>query len=472
LYITNIIFPLLRGGNSMNRNIAEKIKSIKWDNRVARPGFLQSKQSILEAEIQPIKLTPNIAVKYDHIFWINDFNLYDEEVSNSFAIKFEEAFQENSKWPLKIVSFFNKIKSDIENLDDILQKTDWDSKGKEEKISVFKKYIKLLEDVQKYYVIAVPLTTYCEKKIIESNNQEFLEFYAVPIQQLDVNEMNDSIENIKRLQEGDFRDTEIKKHLEKYAWIKTGYNIIQPYTKADIENELKQSLIDSEEKSKPSVPGEIKPYVQGLQVGIYLRNRMKEISQRLWFAFEKLGKSMAQDLKVSRDDFFELRYREVVESYNKGNCVVSGEEIEKRKNGFVSGYLGRKEILLTGREVEELEKYFDPDAEANISEIKGTIACTGSAKGIARIITHSSHFNDFKENEILVTRMTTPDFVVIMKKAAAIVTNEGGLSSHAAIVSRELGIPCIIGTKIATKVFKDGDRIEVDAEHGIVRKIS
>jgi pyruvate,water dikinase len=67
--------------------------------------------------------------------------------------------------------------------------------------------------------------------------------------------------------------------------------------------------------------------------------------------------------------------------------------------------------------------------------------------------------------------MTRPDYVPAMKKAAAIVTNEGGITCHAAIVSRELGIPCIIGTKIATEVFKDGDVVEVNANHGWVRRI-
>ena len=67
--------------------------------------------------------------------------------------------------------------------------------------------------------------------------------------------------------------------------------------------------------------------------------------------------------------------------------------------------------------------------------------------------------------------MTRPDYIAGMKKAAAIVTNEGGITCHAAIVSRELGIPCIIGTKIATQVFKDGDLVEVNANHGWVRKI-
>ena len=59
--------------------------------------------------------------------------------------------------------------------------------------------------------------------------------------------------------------------------------------------------------------------------------------------------------------------------------------------------------------------------------------------------------------------------IIAIKKAKAIVTDEGGVTSHAAVVSRELGIPCVIGTKLATKVFKDGDFVEVDAEKGIVK---
>jgi pyruvate,water dikinase len=68
--------------------------------------------------------------------------------------------------------------------------------------------------------------------------------------------------------------------------------------------------------------------------------------------------------------------------------------------------------------------------------------------------------------------MTTPDFVTAVKRAAAVVTNEGGVLCHAAVISREFGIPCIVGTMIATKVFKTGDMLEVDANSGIVRKIA
>ena len=68
--------------------------------------------------------------------------------------------------------------------------------------------------------------------------------------------------------------------------------------------------------------------------------------------------------------------------------------------------------------------------------------------------------------------MTRPEFVPIMKKAAAIVTDEGGITCHAAIISRELGVPCVVGTKIATKVLKDNDFVEIRATHGLVRKLS
>jgi len=88
-----------------------------------------------------------------------------------------------------------------------------------------------------------------------------------------------------------------------------------------------------------------------------------------------------------------------------------------------------------------------------------------------RIIFDVNEMDRVKNGDILVTGMTTPNFVPAMKRAGAIVTNDGGITCHAAIVSRELGVPCIIGTRMATKILKDGDLVEVDAENGIVRKI-
>lgn len=92
----------------------------------------------------------------------------------------------------------------------------------------------------------------------------------------------------------------------------------------------------------------------------------------------------------------------------------------------------------------------------------------GTVRGRVRIV-HDSASVSFEAGEILVCQMTTPDFVPLMKRAAAIVTDYGGLLSHAAIVARELGKPCIVGTKNATQALKDGDMVEVDADAGVVR---
>ena len=108
---------------------------------------------------------------------------------------------------------------------------------------------------------------------------------------------------------------------------------------------------------------------------------------------------------------------------------------------------------------------------SDVAEIYGTVASSGIAQGVVRVVPHYASASALlmKDGDILVTSMTRPEFVPLMRKAGAIVTNEGGISCHAAIVSRELKKPCIIGTKIATQVLKDGDLVEVDAENGVVR---
>ena len=103
--------------------------------------------------------------------------------------------------------------------------------------------------------------------------------------------------------------------------------------------------------------------------------------------------------------------------------------------------------------------------------LKGTPASPGIANGKVRIILDPSDCSLMKIDEILVTEMTNPLFVLAIQKTKAIVTDIGGLTSHAAIVSRELGIPCVVNTKKATKVLKNGMKIKVDGKKGIVYEI-
>ena len=104
--------------------------------------------------------------------------------------------------------------------------------------------------------------------------------------------------------------------------------------------------------------------------------------------------------------------------------------------------------------------------------VKGLPASPGMATGKCHVITDPKDINEFQEGEVLVTTMTSPDWVPAMKKAIAIVTDAGGMTCHASIVSRELGIPCVVGTKSrsveATKELKSGQDITIDAQNGVV----
>jgi phosphohistidine swiveling domain-containing protein len=121
--------------------------------------------------------------------------------------------------------------------------------------------------------------------------------------------------------------------------------------------------------------------------------------------------------------------------------------------------------------LKENELQFEEVTTTEVSEIKGRTAQMGKAVGQVKVIRLKSDTVKITQGDILVTEMTNPDYVPYMKIAGAIVTDEGGATCHAAIVSRELKIPCIVGTKIATKVLKDGDLVEVNADSGVVRII-
>ncbi len=100
--------------------------------------------------------------------------------------------------------------------------------------------------------------------------------------------------------------------------------------------------------------------------------------------------------------------------------------------------------------------------------LKGSAASPGAAAGEVKIILDPSEIGRVRDGDILVAEMTTPDFVPAMKRAVAIVTDRGGRTAHAAIVSRELGIPCVVGTGEATKTLHDGQIVTVDGAHGVV----
>jgi phosphohistidine swiveling domain-containing protein len=150
--------------------------------------------------------------------------------------------------------------------------------------------------------------------------------------------------------------------------------------------------------------------------------------------------------------------RAILETRIKGAALIDGKDL----------FLGSHEAFEKAHPDFQLA---GEKAEQGATSVKGQIAFKGKCQGVAHILRRRDQVGEIKEGDILISPMTTPDFLPAMQKAIAFVTDEGGITCHAAIVAREMKKPCVIGTKVATQVFKDGDLIEVDAETGVVRII-
>ncbi len=159
---------------------------------------------------------------------------------------------------------------------------------------------------------------------------------------------------------------------------------------------------------------------------------------------------------------------------------TTNEQLQERKNGCIflwkrngnkKGSYGYTTQMLVGKEFAEFANKLKEEDGEEINDFRGTCASTGNATGKVRVCRTKEDLLKFEEGEVLVTSMTRPEFVSAMKKAVAIITDEGGITCHASIISRELSIPCVIGTKIATKVLNDGDLVEVRANHSLIKII-
>lgn len=184
-------------------------------------------------------------------------------------------------------------------------------------------------------------------------------------------------------------------------------------------------------------------------------------------------KEIAQQIGVAYSDWAHLTISEVSESLKNNASVVTQSEIDERKKSHVAYMVDKTFRLITGDEsklfIEQLNIANAPDSHTSHKEVRGKSASPGKVKGKARICHTAIDARIVEEGDILMTSMTTPDYVPAMKRAGAIVTDEGGVLCHAAIISRELGKPCVIATKIATQIFKNGDMVEVDADSGIIK---
>ena len=200
-----------------------------------------------------------------------------------------------------------------------------------------------------------------------------------------------------------------------------------------------------------------------LKLNSEIRDRGAKI---IYPAYDRVYKFLKE--KFSRDDFNYLLLDEIV-----GKRRVGREEFKIRKKFYVAIMDKKQSRVYIGREALRVLKKdgFEKTKVSESSELKGLSAYHGIVRGKVVVIKNLSDFKKTYKNRILVSPETIIEYAPFLKYVKAIVADHGGITCHAAIAAREFKVPCVVGTKIATRIFKDGDMVEVDAEKGIVKKI-
>lgn len=397
-----------------------------------------------------------------------------EEVSNDYLISETKIFSEKYRCSLVYAYYF---------IDDFLEE----------------KFISLL---RKEYQFSQEL---CKKIFNDiatcSNDFGTLSYSEEPIDLLKIAIKKQNGENICKL---------LDNHVAKYGWmlapVEREFKVFEKrhyeqrvnewIKEGNVSDRLNSILLSRKQNDilfhdtieKYHFTDELIDLANNIRTFIYYRTFLTEHTDWLFFHGRiTVLREIAQRKELSEDDLVMLSFDEVI-SYLENR--ISSDELKslvrKRSKYYAVIYISGELITFDGEDALDIEHRFVPSFIENQKKVyqgigkhekmndifvEGTICYPGRVVGKVKIVKNLSDCDKVKKGDILVANMTTPNFISAMERAAGFITDQGGITCHAAILSREMKIPCIVGTSIATKIFHDEDTVEVDAYSGIVHLI-
>lgn len=292
-------------------------------------------------------------------------------------------------------------------------------------------------------------------------------------------------------------------HIDKYSWMKAPLLAEEvEFTKAeylkrleflateDIDDKIKM-ILETREANDQEYAEIIKKFkfsprglaiAKAMRDNIFMHTNTAEHSDELLFKGRKtLLKEISKRTNIDLRDLMMLDGNEIYEVTKTNQAFENMEKlIAERKKGNGVVWLEEETTTFFGDEARMIYDFFranvknekpDDINRETIAQVQGKVANSGKVVGVVKILLDYEDIHKVEKGDIIVTPMTTPDFVSAMEKAAGFITDAGGITSHAAILSREFDVPCIVGTNNATEVLKDGQTIELDAFIGIVTVI-
>ncbi|MFH2104889.1 MAG: PEP-utilizing enzyme [Parcubacteria group bacterium] len=282
------------------------------------------------------------------------------------------------------------------------------------------------------------------------------------------------------------REKALTNHAAQYFWLSNSYARIRELSTqyfarrlATLTGKKLPAKIDIN-KEKAALIGQLnldkdtKKNINLIDFTTIWQDERKANIMKVIGCFDRVIKEMSRRTKISKQYLYYLGVKDIEEINSLVDLKLLAGELETRSQGVFFLRVGQTEHILSGQSYSDLRQYRDKlenETQSSERELHGSVAMTGTAIGRAVICQGLSSLAKVRPGDIIVASMTRPEFMPALRKAAGIVTDEGGITCHAAIIARELNIPTVIGTKRATKVFKDGAMIEVRANHGIVREL-
>jgi len=262
--------------------------------------------------------------------------------------------------------------------------------------------------------------------------------------------------------------------LKKYFWLDQGYigrGISKEQLDKVLQHKPEEEELDFNELLKElALSAEEDHAFQVSRDVIQIKALRADTRQFLHVVTNQLVEYLAKRWNIEAK-YLETLYTEELVDILNNKMKLPNNLAERWQHGVLipEERVGKYNVLL-GKDAEDfMANNILKENLSDKKEIKGQTAQPGKAKGAVKLVLGAQHINKIVEGDILVSVATSPQLLPAMKKAAAFVTDVGGITSHAAIVSRELKKPCIVGTSNASQVLNDGDKIEVDADNGVVK---
>ena len=397
---------------------------------------------------------------------------------------------EDSSFLLKLIQKSYQINTVIENLVIPWQTKDWSRVEPSEIVTAWQEYFRLIDQFSAYLLLPLFLEADMESKlsdalkaILGSGYKEAFQVLTTPIKGGVAIE-----EQLRMLQlASDPTENAFEQHLQDFAWLSNSVFNGRFMTMSELRQRTEKlpanpdvELVNVQAKNTRHIEAftrlrelfkddfSLLNLIDTLQESIYFRSWRTERYYRNAEYLQSLIKQTANLLKISNDDFYFLTPPEIITGLEEN---ILPDHYLERKMGYGIYADNALTYVFQGSEMAEWKEGLQLNLKEEQILVKGQVAFPGIVRGKVRVVLNKNDLQNIKLGEILVTPSTTVDYVPVLHSVVGIITDEGGVLSHASVISRELRIPCIIGTRQGTSLLKTGELIELNATTGTIQRV-